>query len=88
MLKGEFVEGSFKSHQVPLQEAGKDDEQFNLLREWLESYQIHELIDVETGAVSKDVLSVRALLGCMTVIYLTATIDDSGEEGEASWDAV
>jgi xylulose-5-phosphate/fructose-6-phosphate phosphoketolase len=49
IFKGEFIEGSFRAHQVPLPAANCDDEQLSALREWLESYNIHELIDPETG---------------------------------------
>jgi xylulose-5-phosphate/fructose-6-phosphate phosphoketolase len=56
--KGQFIEGSFKSHQVPLPAANEDEEQLGLLQGWLESYKIHELIDVETGVPIEEVLSV------------------------------
>lgn len=49
IYKGEYIEGSFHSHQVPLPAASSDEEQLSLLRSWLESYKIHELIDIETG---------------------------------------
>lgn len=41
------IEGSFHSHQVPLEAAFKDDEQFGLLVKWLESYKINELIEMD-----------------------------------------
>ena len=39
------IEGNWRSHQVPLPQAGKDDEQFGLLKSWLESYRIEQLIN-------------------------------------------
>jgi len=55
IYKGKFIEGSFHSHQVPLPAAFEDDEQLGLLQDWLESYNIHELIDVKTGIPSKEI---------------------------------
>lgn len=52
------LEGSFHSHQVPLPLAFKDDEQFELLVKWLKSYNIDELIDVNT-VHSKDAWFVK-----------------------------
>ncbi|KAG6837387.1 hypothetical protein H0H93_010546 [Arthromyces matolae] len=42
-LRGEFVEGSFRSHQVPLPEAKTDPEELQMLQKWLESYGPKEL---------------------------------------------
>lgn len=39
MVKGEFVEGSFRSHQVPLPNAASDSEELELLQEWLQGYE-------------------------------------------------
>lgn len=39
--------GSFRSHGIPLEDPIKDEHQFHLLKEWLESYKIGELIDSE-----------------------------------------
>ena len=43
----EFIEGSFRAHQVPLTKAGKDEAEFKVLKEWLQSYRIGELWDDE-----------------------------------------
>lgn len=50
-LGDNVVEGSWRSHQVPLPAAAKDPEQFDLLKKWLESYHIKELVhtDVTSG---------------------------------------
>jgi xylulose-5-phosphate/fructose-6-phosphate phosphoketolase len=56
--KGQFIEGSFRAHQVPLTSAGSDPEQRGLLAEWLKSYDIHELIDVQSGRLNDDILRV------------------------------
>lgn len=42
-LHGEFIEGSFHSHQVPLPNAKTDEEELRALEEWLLSYKPHEL---------------------------------------------
>ncbi|KAF8474819.1 phosphoketolase [Kalaharituber pfeilii] len=41
---GEFIEGSFHSHQVPLPKAKTDPEQLEALRNWLAEYRISELL--------------------------------------------
>ncbi|KIK98673.1 hypothetical protein PAXRUDRAFT_823582 [Paxillus rubicundulus Ve08.2h10] len=51
-LHGEFIEGSFHSHQVPLPEVKTSEEELKLLQAWLSSYQPHELFTV--GGVPKD----------------------------------
>ncbi|KAI9095256.1 phosphoketolase [Phlyctochytrium arcticum] len=42
-LDGKQVEGTWRSHQVPLPKAAKDQEQFDLLKKWLLSYKPEEL---------------------------------------------
>jgi xylulose-5-phosphate/fructose-6-phosphate phosphoketolase len=49
LLHGEFIEGSFHSHQVPLPKAKTDDEELRALQHWLSSYKPHELFHVESG---------------------------------------
>lgn len=54
-LGDNVIEGNWRSHQVPLPQAGKDDEQFTLLKTWLESYRIDQLVNAgfhsrESGA--------------------------------------
>ena len=44
-MGNEIIEGSFHAHQVPLPAAATDDQQLNLLNEWLESYKPAELFD-------------------------------------------
>ncbi|KXK26821.1 MAG: Xylulose-5-phosphate phosphoketolase [candidate division WS6 bacterium OLB20] len=43
--KGMPIEDSFRSHGIPLEHVHDDDVQFNILKEWLESYNIRELLD-------------------------------------------
>ena len=45
--KGEKIEGTFHSHQVPLEEVKNDNEQLKLLEQWLRSYQPENLFDSE-----------------------------------------
>ncbi|KAH9942735.1 phosphoketolase [Amylocystis lapponica] len=47
-VHGEYVEGSFHAHQVPLPEAKTDDGELAQLEEWLRSYKPRELFD-ESG---------------------------------------
>lgn len=57
-LHGEYVEGSFRSHQVPLPGAKASSGELDDLQSWLTSYNIHSLIDSKTGHVSKSILDV------------------------------
>lgn len=56
-VHGEFVEGSFKAHQVPLAAAKKDPEELKQLQDWLLSYGPEELFE-KTGAPTKDILNI------------------------------
>ncbi|KAL5525633.1 hypothetical protein ACEPAG_6969 [Sanghuangporus baumii] len=55
---GEFIEGSFHAHQVPLPNAKTDKEELAALQAWLDSYKITELIDVQSGEVNEQILRV------------------------------
>ncbi|KAJ7746366.1 phosphoketolase [Mycena metata] len=54
---GEFIEGSFHSHQVPLPGAKKDAEELAALQAWLKSYSPQELFTPE-GVPVPEVLSI------------------------------
>ncbi|KAL2423827.1 putative phosphoketolase [Exophiala dermatitidis] len=56
-VHGQFVEGSYKSHQVPLPAAKTDKEELKQLQEWLESYKPKELFK-ENGDVIDEIKSV------------------------------
>jgi xylulose-5-phosphate/fructose-6-phosphate phosphoketolase len=56
-IHGEFVEGSFHSHQVPLPLAKTDAEELEALRGWLASYRPQHLF-AENGAPVKEMLSI------------------------------
>jgi xylulose-5-phosphate/fructose-6-phosphate phosphoketolase len=47
-VDGKPVEGTFRSHQVPVSEPAKNPEHLRILEEWLKSYKPEELFD-ETG---------------------------------------
>lgn len=53
MLHGEFVEGSFRAHQVPLPEAKTSEGELKMLQDWLASYHPEELfvINSATGEI-------------------------------------
>merc|ERR1712225_101348 len=53
-VHGQFVEGSYKSHQVPLPAAKKDEEELKILQNWLESYKPRELFK-ENGDVIDEI---------------------------------
>lgn len=56
-LHGEFIEGSFRSHQVPLPNAKTDPEELSHLQTWLESYGPKELFD-EAGSPIQVILDI------------------------------
>ena len=55
MLKGQMVEDSFRSHGIPLEKVHEDPEEFQLLKDWLESYRVQELLTPE-GKPVQDIL--------------------------------
>ena len=54
-VKGEFIEGSFRAHQVPLMKAKSDPGELKQLQDWLESYKPKELFN-EDGSVVEAIL--------------------------------
>ncbi|KAI9815466.1 MAG: hypothetical protein M1827_002600 [Pycnora praestabilis] len=56
-VHGEFVEGSFHAHQVPLTAAKTDKEELGQLQSWLKSYNAKELFTAE-GGVTDSILSI------------------------------
>ncbi|KAJ9656600.1 hypothetical protein H2198_004834 [Neophaeococcomyces mojaviensis] len=56
-VHGQFVEGSFRAHQVPLAAAKTDPEELKQLQEWLASYKVDELLSDE-GAPIKELLDI------------------------------
>lgn len=64
MMHGEFIEGSFRSHQVPLPQAKTSQEELQALQGWLQSYGPHELFatkgsrGVVEGAPTEELLSI------------------------------
>ncbi|PVF98371.1 D-xylulose 5-phosphate/D-fructose 6-phosphate phosphoketolase [Serendipita vermifera] len=52
-LAGVPIEGSYKSHQVPLSSPTKEEEQFKLLKAWLESYEPDTILSPETKLLEK-----------------------------------
>lgn len=57
IVHGKQVEGTFRSHQVPLAHVLTDPEEFELLERWLRSYSPEELFD-EQGAPYKSVVEI------------------------------
>ncbi|OKL60375.1 hypothetical protein UA08_04092 [Talaromyces atroroseus] len=56
-IHGNFIEGSFHSHQVPLPKAKKDKEELQALQEWLMSYGPQDLFNDQGGPIN-DILSI------------------------------
>ncbi|KAG6333272.1 hypothetical protein ID866_5814 [Astraeus odoratus] len=63
-LHGEYVEGSYRSHQVPLPEVKTDTDELKMLHAWLSGYRPHELFCIggtrttADGAPCPDLLSI------------------------------
>jgi len=53
MVDGKAVEGTFRSHQVPIADPASKPEHLKLLEEWLRSYHPEELFD-DTGRLRPD----------------------------------
>ncbi|OAA56755.1 Xylulose 5-phosphate/Fructose 6-phosphate phosphoketolase [Cordyceps fumosorosea ARSEF 2679] len=45
MVNGKLIEGSFRSHQVPVPNAKDDKEQLHIVQDWLGSYKVDRLIE-------------------------------------------
>jgi xylulose-5-phosphate/fructose-6-phosphate phosphoketolase len=43
-VDGQFIEGSFHSHQIPVPKAGEDEEHLGILQDWLKSYDVDKLL--------------------------------------------
>jgi xylulose-5-phosphate/fructose-6-phosphate phosphoketolase len=56
-IHGEFIEGSFHSHQVPLPAAKTDEDERAALQHWLSSYMPKELFK-DNGDVTNEIKSV------------------------------
>jgi xylulose-5-phosphate/fructose-6-phosphate phosphoketolase len=50
-VDGEFIEGSFRAHQVPLMKVKSDKGQLSDLQDWLQSYKPKELFDEDASPV-------------------------------------
>ena len=48
-VDGQRVEGTFRSHQVPLSDPRVNPEHLRMLEEWLQSYRPHELFHADGG---------------------------------------
>lgn len=55
-VDGQVIEGSFRSHQVPLKDAKTNPAHLSALENWLRSYKPHELFDHE-GRPAEDILA-------------------------------
>ncbi|KAI5465415.1 XFP N-terminal domain-containing protein [Mariannaea sp. PMI_226] len=44
-VDGNFIEGSFRSHQIPVPNAGKDMDHLEILQSWLQSYNPQRLLE-------------------------------------------
>lgn len=54
-FEGHAIQNSFRSHGIPFGRPHKDKHEFEVIKKWLESYKIHELVD-EKGRPKKEVL--------------------------------
>jgi xylulose-5-phosphate/fructose-6-phosphate phosphoketolase len=55
-LDGELIEGTFRSHQIPVKDPGGNPEHLAALERWLRSYRPEELFD-ENGAPTEDLIA-------------------------------
>ncbi|WP_338431729.1 phosphoketolase family protein [Synechococcus elongatus] len=59
-IKGHVVEGSWRSHQVPMSDVLTNPEHLKLLEDWLRSYRPEELFDA-TGAPAAELQAIAPL---------------------------
>ncbi|KPM36030.1 putative phosphoketolase [Neonectria ditissima] len=52
-VDGEFIEGSFHSHQIPVPNANKDEKHLKILQSWLQTYDAGKLL--KDGKPSKSI---------------------------------
>ena len=72
-VHGEFMEGSFRAHQVPLMAAKKDATELKQLQDWLEGYKPDQFFAKE-GGLAESILSIiptedRKKLGQQAITY-------------------
>ena len=56
-VDGKQVAGTWRAHQVPLEEVRTNPEHLKLLQEWLQSYRIHEMFD-EHGTLRDEIFAI------------------------------
>ncbi len=55
-VDGKQIEGTWRAHQVPLEEVRTNDAHRKLLEEWLQSYRVHEVFD-ENGTLRDEIFA-------------------------------
>ncbi|EHK17609.1 uncharacterized protein TRIVIDRAFT_194802 [Trichoderma virens Gv29-8] len=71
-VDNEIIEGSFRAHQVPVTKANKSEDHLQILQDWLQSYEVHQLL--ADGKPSHDVLDIlppefEKRLGQLKLVY-------------------
>jgi xylulose-5-phosphate/fructose-6-phosphate phosphoketolase len=56
-VDGKQIQGTWRAHQVPLEEVRTNPEHRKLLEEWLKSYRVHEIFD-ENGTLHDDIFAI------------------------------
>ncbi|MCJ1446817.1 MAG: hypothetical protein MMC23_007324 [Stictis urceolatum] len=83
-VDGEFMEGSFRAHQVPLMKAKSDPGQLKQLQQWLESYKPKELFTLE-GAPKELVISIVPINDRKKLGQVPETYDAHQDLKMAGW---
>lgn len=52
-VHGKMIEDSFRSHGVPLEHVHEDDKEFEVLKSWLESYNVKELVNSDYSPIAQ-----------------------------------
>ncbi|KAF4967904.1 hypothetical protein FZEAL_10463 [Fusarium zealandicum] len=55
-VDGEFIEGSFHAHQIPVPNASKDEEHLKILQTWLQTYDAGRLL--KDGKPAKSIMDI------------------------------
>ena len=61
-VDGRQIEGTFRSHQVPIRDPATNPEHLALLQRWLESYRPHELFD-DHGRLKPELAALSPMAG-------------------------
>lgn len=82
-VDGEFIEGSFRSHQIPVPNANKDEDHLRILQSWLQTYEPNRLL--KDGTPTKSILDIIPEKDSKKLGQLKQTYDSYQPLNMPSW---